>query len=134
MASTEQLKKYFDEFNELAVDEKHLTQVDISGQLQIKKRACTKHVTQTHLTNFFTRVGFLDILQESYLERICLCRESAQGTSDIFIGIDINNLNKSTGTHVRNPMPLSKHSYTSCKITDIYEQILKRCALSEKSV
>ncbi len=124
------VEKYFDEFNELKVDESKLTKVNVEGEIKKKKHACKTHKTQNYIYKFFSDVNFLNIALECYIERINLCKNTSQGTGDIFYGLwNISSLeNIKTDGGMAFPMPLQRTQYISDNI-DIYPKIVERTSI-----
>jgi len=130
------IEDFFDEFNEIHIEEKYFTNVDVYQQIKSKKSACRKHKSQDHLLDYFTSVGFLDVQQETYLERLNLCKETSQGKDSIFFGINGKETNKKIPieNYVKFPIPMKKNSYNSSSSVDIYKEILSRSKIAEKYI
>ncbi len=103
---------YFDNYNDLNIDSKLYTKINVSNYIKFKLDACNKLKTQYHVTQYFKKVGLLNIKHETYIERINLSSVSCMGKNDLLYGLDspsknINEIND----YISIPMPLSINSY-----------------------
>lgn len=134
--SIQNIENYFDEYNELKVESELLTKVNILNEIDIKKNAASCHSSQKHLLDYFSKIRYLDIQTENYLERINICNTSSKGKDDIFYGIeDFKNekaflLNK----YINFPIPLREINYKTSAIFDIHKTIEQRCTISAKFI